>query len=305
MAESDYYKVLGVSREATADEIRRAYKKLARENHPDMKPNDKAAAERFKEVQEAYGVLSDPTKREQYDRYGSAFKQAGRGGQAWTGGGAGPIDLGDLFGSGGIDLGDLFGGAGGFGGGRRGPRPMRGRDVTSNITVPFLVAAEGGQHEIQVNREGKVERLSIKIPAGVPDGGTIRLAGQGEPGMNGGPPGDLLIGVRIAPHPHFRRDGNNLLIDLPVTPAEAALGAKIEVPTLTEGNVLLTVPPGTSSGAKLRLRGKGIPDQKTRQRGDQFAIIKIVVPRDLSPEARELYERLSSLEVPSPRQGLW
>lgn len=303
MAESDYYKVLGVSREASADEIRRAYKKLARENHPDMKPNDKAAAERFKEVQEAYGVLSDPTKREQYDRYGASFKNAGRGGQAWTGG-TGPVDFGDLFGAGGIDLGDLFGGGFG-GGGRRATRPTRGRDVTTSITVPFLVAAEGGQHEIQLQRDGKVERLNIKIPAGVNDGGTIRLAQQGEPGGSGGPAGDVLITVRVAPHPYFRREGNNLLIDLPVTPSEAALGAKIEVPTLTEGTVLLTMPPGTSSGAKLRLRGKGVPDQKTRMRGDQFAIIKIVVPRELSPEARALFEQLSQVESQSPRQGLW
>lgn len=315
MPDNDYYKTLGVSREASAEEIRKAYKKLARQYHPDVKPNDKQAAEKFKEVQEAYSVLGDSEKREQYDRYGAAFQGAGGGPYSrtyrWTGGpgGAGPIDLGDLFG-GRFDVGDLFGGPfrpGGFEG--AGPqtatRPHKGRDVTLEVEVPFHVAAEGGKHSLQLQRDGKTERLTVKIPAGVETGSIVRLAGQGQPGPSGGPAGDLLLRVKTAPHPYFRREGRHLLVDVPVTPTEAALGAKVEVPTLSEGNVMLTIPPGTSSGTKLRLRGKGVPDTKTNKRGDQFVVVKIVVPKKLSDEAQRLYEQLDQAAPQSPRAGLW
>jgi curved DNA-binding protein len=309
----DYYQILGVRKDATADEIRKAYRKLSRENHPDVKKDDKAAAEKFKKVQEAYAVLGDAEKRAQYDRFGHAFHQAG-GGRTyqWSGGpgpgGAGPIDLGDLFGEG-IDLGDLFGGfagRGGFGGGRRGPtaRPAKGQDLRTEVTVPFLVAAEGGQHELSLSRTGRTERITVKIPAGLTDGSTIRLAGEGHPGAAGGPAGDLLLTVRVAPHPYFRREGNDLSVDVPITPAEAVLGAKVEAPTLSEGRVVVTIPPGTSSGRKLRLRGKGVPDRKTGTRGDLYVIAKIVVPESATPEQRELYERLRLLDR-DPRVGLW
>lgn len=305
MAKSDYYKVLGVSREASAEEIRKAYKKLARQYHPDVRPDDKAAAEKFKEIQEAYSVLGDPEKRQQYDRYGAAFQQArtGPGGYTytWTGEpGAGPIDLKDLFG--GIDLGDLFG----FGSRQtRAHRSIRGQDITSDITVPFHVACLGGKHEIQIYRDGKTERLEVNIPAGVDNGSVIRLAGEGHPSPTGGEPGDLRLTVHVLPHPYFRREGANLLLDVPVTPSEAALGAKIEVPTLSEGPVVVTVPPGTSSGAKLRLRGKGVPDQKTKVRGDQLVVVKIVVPKSLDARTRQLYEELRSAAGENPRAGLW
>lgn len=314
MAANDYYKTLGVSREASAEEIRRAYKKLARENHPDAKPGDEAAVERFKEIQEAYSVLSDAEKREQYDRYGAAFP-GGAGGQGpfpytWTGGGPGgqQIDLGDLFG-GGFDLGDLFGGRGpaaGAAGGRRRPSPARkGEDVHLDIEVPFQIAAEGGNHSLPLSRDGKTERINVKVPAGVDTGSVIRLAGQGQPGMGGGPAGDLKLTVKVAPHPYFRRDGANLLVDVPVTPSEAALGAKVEVPTLTEGKFTLTIPPGTSSGQKLRMRGKGVMNLKTKERGDLFAVVKIVVPTGLSAEAEDLYKRLEQAAPLNPRAGLW
>jgi DnaJ-class molecular chaperone len=307
----DFYQVLGVKKDAPADEIRKAYRKLSRENHPDVKPDDKAAAEKFKKVQEAYAVLGDAEKRAQYDRFGHAFNQAGGGRTPpWTGGpGGGPIDLGDLFGEG-VDLGDLFGGfgrgGGGFGGGRRGPsaRPSKGQDLRAEITVPFLVAAEGGQHEVSVNRAGRSERITVKIPAGLADGSTIRLSGEGHPGSAGGPAGDLLLTIRIAPHPYFRRDGNDLSVEVPITPAEGALGAKVEAPTLSEGTVVVTLPPGTSSGRKLRLRGKGIPDRKTGARGDLYVIAKIVLPDSLSNEQRELFEKLRTLDR-DPRGGLW
>ncbi len=228
----DIYQVLGVKKDASADEIRKAYRKLSRENHPDVKPDDKAAAEKFKKVQEAYAVLGDAEKRAQYDRFGPAFNQAGGARGHWSGGPAGgPIDLGDLFGEG-VDLGDLFGGfgrgAGGFGGGRRGPsaRPSKGQDLRAEISVPFLVAAEGGQHEVSVNRAGRTERITVKIPAGIADGSTIRLSGEGHPGSAGGTAGDLLLTIRVAPHPYFRRDGNDLTVEVPITAAEAALGAR-------------------------------------------------------------------------------
>lgn len=308
----DYYQVLGVPRSASEDEIRKAYKKLARENHPDLKPDDPAAAERFKQANEAYEVLSDAEKRKQYDQFGDAWKHARQGGPFPGGGPFGggqkvDIDLGDLFGQGGVDLGDLFGGA--FGGGRRGrtaqPRPSRGQDLHTTVNVPFDLAARGGTYDITLDRNGVPETLSVKIPAGIRDGGTIRLAGQGGTGANGGSSGDLLINVRVAAHPYFRRDGNDLLIDVPLTVREATLGAKVDVPTLSEGMVTVTIPPGTSSGAKLRLKGKGIPDPKTKQAGDQFVQVKIVVPRELSSRAKELLEELDQETAVHPREHLW
>ncbi|GAB4152842.1 MAG: J domain-containing protein [Planctomycetaceae bacterium] len=304
MPTPDYYKTLGVSKTATADEIRKAYRKLAKEYHPDAKPDDKAAAQKFAEIQEAYAVLGDKEKRQQYDQFGSA---------GFGGAGPNPFQGYGRAGSGGVDLNDLFGGQFGFGdifgqasrGGTRTAAPRKGEDIRLEIEVPFQVAAEGGNHSIQIRRGDNTERLNVKIPAGVKTGSVIRLAGQGQPGFGQGPAGDLKLIVKVAPHPFFRRDGKNLLIDVPVTPSEAALGAKVEVPTLSEGNVTVTVPPCTSSGTKLRLRGKGVIDQKTGQRGDQFVVIKIVLPPELSEESQQLYRQLAELSPSSPRAGLW
>jgi DnaJ-class molecular chaperone len=307
MADSDYYQTLGVSRDASPEDVRRAYKKLARQYHPDANPDDPSAAEKFKEVQEAYSVLNDPEKRTQYDRFGKNFRGAAGQGPfqyPWGSGGsgAGPIDLGDLFGSGGIDLGDLLGGGRR---GRRGPVQQAGEDVQLEIDIPFQIAAEGGNHSLTLNRGGKTERINVKIPPGVHTGSVIRLAGQGNPGVGGGPAGDLKLTIHVAPHPWFRRDGADLHVDVPVTPTEAALGAKVEVPTLTEGRLKLTVPAGTSSGTKLRLRGKGVVDPKTKKKGNLYAIIKIVVPDSLSDEAQDLYRRLETAAPLAPRDGLW
>jgi DnaJ-class molecular chaperone len=316
MPDNDYYKTLGVSRSASADEIRKAYKKLARQYHPDVKPDDKAAAEKFKQIQEAYAVLGDSEKREQYDRYGTTFSGAGPGPggrtYTWTSGAGGPRpeDLEQLFG-GGIDLGDLFGGAFGRGragrgaGARRRAQPVKGSDINSEIVIPFQVAAEGGRHELQLQRDGKLDRLEVTIPAGVDNGSVIRLAGEGQPGPGGGQAGDLRLTIKVAPHPYFRRDGRDLLLDVPVTPSEAALGAKVEVPTLSEGKVVVTIPPGTSSGTKLRLRGKGVPEKKTGQRGDQFVVVKIVLPKSLDDKTRRLFEDLQRAAPHDPRRGLW
>lgn len=311
MPATDYYQALEVSRSASQDEIKKAYRKLAKKYHPDARPDDQDAAAKFKEIQEAFDVLGDADKRKHYDRFGTAGPSPGAGprggGQTWSTGGSGPIDLSDLFGGsfgGQVDLGDIFGN-GGAGAGRGRGRSQAGRDIQAELEVPFRIAAEGGTQDIRLDRAGSAEHLSVKIPAGVDTGSVIRLAGQGEPGHRGGPPGDLLVTVRVAPHAYFRREGSNLLLDLPLSLTEAALGAKVEVPTLSEGSVMLTIPPGTSSGAKLRLRGKGVFDRATKERGDQYVVVKIVVPSRLSDKAKELLHELERAAPQHPRAGLW
>ncbi|MEO1997757.1 MAG: J domain-containing protein [Planctomycetaceae bacterium] len=304
MADNEHYNTLGVPRNAAPDQIRAAYKKLARKYHPDANPDDAAAARKFKEIQEAHSVLSDPQQRQQYDQFGKSFKQAGAGGQFhWPDGGAGGADLNDL-------LGGMFGGggfSGGFGGGpaRQRPRAAKGQNLKAEIEIPFAIAAEGGNHELRIRHGKSMDTLNITIPAGVDQGSVIRLSGQGHDGVHGGPPGDILVTVTCHPHPYFRRDANHLLLDLPITVSEAALGAQVEVPTLSEGPVVVTVPAGTSSGTKLRLRGKGVPDQKTGQRGDQFVMVKIVVPKHMDDQSRRLFEELADVDTEQPRDGLW
>lgn len=309
----DYYQILGVSKSASKDEIRKAFKKIARENHPDAKPNDSAAAERFKQAAEAYDVLGDDEKRKKYDQYGENWKHVQEGGfpgggNPFRSGGPVDVDLRDLFGGGGaVDLEQLFGGmfGGGGGGARMRPQPRRGQDLQTSITIPFTMAANGGEYEITLNRDRRTERIAVKIPAGIDSGQSVRLAGQGGSGVNGGAPGDVLVTVNVAPHPYFRREGNNLLIEVPVTVSEAILGSKIDVPTMNGDLVTMTLPPGTSSGAKLRLRGKGIPKLKTGVPGDQLVQIKIQVPREIDDRSRELIEEFASRNPDSPRDGLW
>lgn len=303
----DLYNVLGVARGASQDEIRNAYRKLSREHHPDRNPGDEAAAQKFKQVQAAHEVVSDPEKRAKYDRFGHA---GGRGGQ-------GPIDLSELFGSD-ADLGSMFAEAFGLGGGRRGggggfnfgsgggaPRPQKGRDIEATIDIAFNTAALGGKHGLTLTANGRREELTVSIPPGVKTGSMIRLREQGQPGAGGGPNGDVLVRIQVAPHPYFRREGNNLLVDVPVTIVEASLGAQVDVPTLSDGIVKVTVPPGASSGTKLRLREKGVVDQKTRQPGDLFVVLKMVAPKDLDDRSRELLEEFRTLNPDDPRDGLW
>ncbi|MES2792016.1 MAG: DnaJ C-terminal domain-containing protein [Planctomycetota bacterium] len=315
MPETNLYQVLGVAKSASQDEIKKAYRKLSRKYHPDVNPDNPSAETKFKEVQNAFDVLSDPEKRKQYDTFGRTMPggggfPGGAGGQPFNwgqGGQAGPIDLGNLFG-GQVDFADLFGGGGGQGRAASGGRHRRGRagqDVQLEVDIPFRIAVEGGSYELQFERGGQHERLMVKIPAGVDTGSVVRLGGQGEAGSDGGPPGDLLVKMNVAVDPVFRRDGKNLLVDLPLTIAEAVLGAKVEVPTIHEGPVTLTVPPGTSSGAKLRLRGKGVPDRQTGHRGDQHVVIKIVVPKKIDAAAEKALQEFDSLTPLNPRQGLW
>ncbi|NQV28445.1 MAG: J domain-containing protein [Rhodopirellula sp.] len=301
MAE-DYYQVLGVARSASDAELKKAHRKLSKDNHPDSKPNDKAAAEKFKQVQEAYSVLSDTEKRQKYDRFGHAAFEGGRGGGSPFNGGQ--VDLGDLFGGGGgsFDFGDLFGGGGG---GRRATRARKGQDAETTIDIPFNTAAEGGSYGLTVNTTGQPQQLTARIPAGVDTGSVIRLSGQGHPGAGGGPNGDLLVKIRVAAHPYFRRDGANLLVDVPVSMTEAALGAKVDVPTLSEGLVTVTVPAGSASGTRLRLRGKGIINRKTNEPGDLYAILQIVVPKALDDRSRELLQEFAELHPENLREDRW
>jgi DnaJ-class molecular chaperone len=312
----DYYATLGVGRGANHDEIQKAYRKLARKYHPDMNPDDKAAQKKFKEVQQAYDVLSDEKKRKMYDQFGPAYEQysqaAGAGGgqvppdfggfdfrQVFTGGGGGgdaglPPELQDLlrqFTSGGGGF--QFGGGPQPAGRRRSRRgaAQPGADIRHEVEVPFRTAVTGGEVSLRLVRPGrKAETLAVKIPAGIDDGQTIRLRGQGEPSTTGGPNGDLLITVRIASDSHYRRDGLDLIVRLPVTIAEAALGAKVDVPT-PQGVISLKLPAGTSSGTRLRAKAQGIK-KSDGSTGDLYAEVLIAIPKQIDGQAAELIRQL-------------
>ena len=351
----DYYEVLGVSKGASDDEIKKAYRKLAKKYHPDMNPGDKEAEAKFKEVNEAYSVLSDEQKRARYDQFGHAGVDPNYG-AGGPGGGFGGFDMGD------IDLGDIFGsffGGGGFGGfgggGARRNGPQKGESLRANLTITFEEAAFGCEKEINLNRTeecdechgsgcqpgttaetcpdcrgtgvvrvqqrtggfafsstaactrcrgtGKIipspckscggsgsvkksKRITVTIPAGIDDGQAVSLRGQGNAGKNGGPAGDLIVGVRVKPHPQFRRDGTTVLYEQPVTFFQAAMGAELEIPTI-DGKVKYTLPAGTQTGTTFRLRGKGIPELRGRGRGDQYVTIRVQVPTSMNAEQKE------------------
>ena len=358
MAGKDYYEILGVDKGASADDIKKAFRRLARKHHPDTGGTE----EKFKEINEAYEVLSDPEKRQQYDQFGQYFGgnmppgagPGGPGGYQYTNVDLG--DLGDLFGN-------LFGGAaqgGGFGGfGRQTTQAHRGRDLTYEVTLSFEDALKGTSTKVEVQRDeqcgtchgsgakpgtspktcptcngtgtvsqpqgvfgfsrpcprcagrgtiieepcptcrgrGRVVRvkpITVNIPAGVTDGGKIRFKGKGEPGTNGGPAGDLYVVTHAQPHPFFKRDGADVVLDLPVTVVEASLGTEVTVPTPDGGKVKLKIPEGTQDGKVMRLAGKGAPKLKGSGRGDLKVRVKVVVPQKLSAEQKELLRRFES-----------
>jgi molecular chaperone DnaJ len=367
----DLYEVLGVPKTASAGDIKKAHRKLVRKHHPDANPGDTAAEERFKEIQGAYDILSDPEKRKQYDQIGSRmFTGAGGGGGNRAGGWNVNFDgnLGDLGGLGDI-LGGLFGNSGGSRSSRsRGQRGERGRDVEVDVNVSFEDSLHGIETKIPVQlempcrtcsgsgaepgtapticpvcrgrgvvsenqgvfalsqpcprcggngtvieqpchtchgsgRQVRTKRYTVKVPAGVKDGTRIKLKAKGEPGRNGGPPGDLIVITRVTPSPLYERRGSDLIIEVPVTYAEAALGAEVEVPT-PDDKISLKIPPGTQDGRMLRVGGKGAPKLKGSGRGDLLARVRVVVPTKLSKAEREAVENLQKVSRENPREKL-
>jgi molecular chaperone DnaJ len=358
LAKRDYYEVLGVDRNASQEEIKKAFRKLARKYHPDMNKEDPSAEEKFKEINEAYEVLSDPEKRRQYDQFGHAADGAGAG----PGGGMGGWDFGD-FGTSFDSIFDMFFG-GGFGAQRAArPGPERGADLRYDLEISLEEAAFGLERDIEVVRleacptcggtgakpgtspitcpvcggrgqtaqvrttafgrftsittcprcggEGRVidspcsacqgrgrvrkrKKIRVKVPAGVDSGMRVRVAGEGEAGLRGGPPGDLFVFITVRPHEVFQRDGNDIVCEIPISIWQAALGDEVEVPAL-EGRATLRVPEGTQTGTAFRLRGKGIPDVRGGSRGDQYVRVRVVTPTRLTEKEKELIRELSKL----------
>lgn len=300
--EKDFYKVLGVAKDVSDAELKKVYRKLARQYHPDSNPNDPKAEARFKEISEAFSVLSDAEQRKEYD----AIRAMG-GGARFTGGPGGGFPGGFSAGNAaGFEdvFANLFGGGGargGFPGGFGGFGPQRGADLTMSTTVDFIDSIHGATLKLRINNSG--EPTSVKVPAGIQDGQKIKLRGKGQASPNGGEPGDLLITVTVKPHPVFSRDGNNLRVTVPVTFAEAVLGATIQVPTLGGEPVKLKVAPGTPNGRVLRVKGKGVHSPKGD--GDLLATVDIAVPSHVSDKAKKALEEFESL-LPNedPREDL-
>ena len=328
----DYYEILGVARGASQDEIRKAHRRLVRTLHPDVNKGPDAAA-KFAEVQEAYDILSDEQKRGRYDQFGHAGVRSGADAAAGAGFGGGgaqgswqqvdPETFQSIF----ENFGDLFGAGGRGGAGARGGRRAGGRgpgagfgfssrgepwshepsgpgaDAEAETTIAFETAALGGSSSISLRSPGgSSEHIDVKIPAGIADGARMRVRGKGHPSPGGGARGDLVLTVRVAPHPWFRREDLDVVLEVPLTIAEAALGASIEVPLL-RGSATLKVPPGVSSGRRLRIRGKGITDARGRS-GDFHAELSITAPSDLDADDRAALEGLGK-HLPDPRAGLW
>jgi curved DNA-binding protein len=308
MAE-DYYQILGVGRDATPEEIKKAYRKLALKYHPDKAKGDKGQAEEmFKKISEAYAVLSNPEKRREYDEYGSqAFRAKFTQEDIFRG-----SDFSDIFGD--IGLSDsifsrLFGGRGGFGarpgrGARTrifrygGPedfqaQPMKGTDLQVELPITLHEIASGAEKVVTFSRDGQVEKVAVKIPAGTLPGKKLRLSGKGQPSPRGGPPGDLYIRIREVEHPVFKREGSDLYVDRHIRFTEAALGTKVTVPTLDGKTMSLKVPPGTQSQTKMRLKGYGLTHANGKTRGDQYVRIIIDTPENLSKRQKSLLEELA------------
>lgn len=309
MPKRDHYDVLGVGRNATPDQIRTAYRKLARKFHPDVNKAPDAAT-KFKEATEAYEAISDPQKRKMYDQFGHAGPGFGPGGSGgggrtrthpWGQGQGGGIDFEEFFGGGqgfaGMSLDDLMEALGrGRRGGRRGrggPEPMPGQDIEHHVNLDFMQAIQGTTIALRMQGEAQ-ETIHVRIPPGVHEGSRVRVRGKGVAG------GDLYIVIHVGPHPYFRREGDDLYVEVPIGIGEAVLGGKVDVPTL-EGLSTVTVPPGSSSGRKLRLREKGVAGAGGKVRGDEYVVLKIVAPAQVPPKAAELLREFDQQVKFDPR----
>ncbi|MBI9016703.1 MAG: J domain-containing protein [Phycisphaerae bacterium] len=310
MVKRDYYDILGVNKGANADEIKKAYRKLARKYHPDTSGNDKAKAEQFKEVQEAYETLSDTEKRRNFDRFGhtgsNSFNSKSSGGFGSAGRGGMEFDFADLFGSsGGGGFGDLFGSMTGRSRRQRPSKPpTKGQDINHSVTISFDEMTSGTTRDVALTltegRRQSQQKLEVKIPQGIKDGGKIRLRGKGQ--LAPGGPGDLIITVNVQTHRYFKRDENDILLDVPLTITEAALGTKIDVPTLHD-KTTVTIPSASSGGRKLRLRGKGISNGKTT--GDMYLILKIILPDNIDDSSKELLEQFAAQNPQDDIRNSW
>jgi curved DNA-binding protein len=300
MATRDYYNILGVNKNSSDGEIKRAYRKLAMKYHPDRNPNRKGAEERFKEINEAYAVLSDKEKRKQYDTFGAEdFRQRFTQEDIFRGSDFEEI-LSSLFGGrgkrefrygrrGGFDFGDLFGQTAYQDMGRT---PQKGEDILYELTISLEESAFGGEKKISYRKNGKIEGVSVKIPRGIPPGKKLRLAGKGMEGKNGGPPGDLYLQISIKDHPFFSRGGDDLIVEKEINFSEAVMGTTVEIPTL-EGKKNVKIPPGTQSHTKMRLKGLGVPHFQGEGRGDEYVKVIVKVPKKMTEKSRKLIEELA------------
>ncbi|MFJ1980118.1 DnaJ C-terminal domain-containing protein [Streptomyces albogriseolus] len=313
----DFYEVLGVSRTASQDEVQQAYRQLARKYHPDVN-KDPGAEERFKDLNEAYSVLSDPKTRARYDRFGEDFRKVPEDWEERVGAGAGPgggfrarrtagaggprvryTGFGDDFAAEGVDIDDLLGSLFGAGGA---PGGVPGADQEAELPLTVEEAYRGGRRTVTLaGPTGQPRRYEVDVPPGVTDGQRIRLAGEGGRGSGDAAAGDLYLRVRLQPHPRFRLDGRDVYVQLPVTPWEAALGATVPVPTPGGGTAKVTVPAGSSSGRRLRLRGEGMPNPRGAD-GDLYAELRVMVPPKLCDRERELFEELAATSAYDPRR---
>jgi curved DNA-binding protein len=308
----DYYSLLGVDRSASEDQIKKAYRKMAMKYHPDHNKDNPQAEEQFKKISEAYAVLSDKKKKQQYDQFGAeGFKQKFSQEDIFRGfdaneifktfgvrfGGGDPFQgIHEMFSGGGrsgSSFEDILGGQG-FGGGR--PQSVKGEDLESQLAVTFEEAALGAEKRITIQKGGRREETAIKIPAGMGDGKKLRLKGKGNPSQFGGPAGDLYIKIRVEPHPHFHREGADIVVDLEINLTDALLGTTHEVPTLT-GPKNLKIPAGTQSHSKLRLKGLGVPNASGTRKGDQMVRILVKIPKDLTEEQQELVHALKNTGI--------
>jgi len=312
---NDYYKTLGVNRDASLDEIKKAYRQLARKYHPDFNKGDKNAESKFKDISEAYAVISNPEARKQYDQFGhmgggqqargfdfsgfdfgdffQAFGREGRGFEDLRGGGA-FSGFGDMFA-------DIFGGRASAGRRQGGFAP--GQDLLYELELNLVDAARGTSTHVTLNTPTGQEGITVKIPAGVRTGSKVRVTGKGAKGIGGAPAGNLYMVIKVRKHPFFDRRGHNLHCELPVTVGEAALGAKIHVPTI-EGSTTMTLPPGTQGGQKFRLKGKGIQRLKGEGRGDLYVTVRIVLPRTPDEKSKELISEFETRNPGNPRDGI-